>query len=537
MSVLSEILSWAKSLPKWQQYVIVHIINGTTFDSAKYNEVADYALDNSMLADNMLDGIVYHESESQEVRLKGISELYNINNLKDGCILDFRLDGLTVVYGQNGTGKSGYSRVIKKCCKSRDKDSEILTNIHKKSSERQSARINYTIDGVNDKYVWSKTSRPSVDLQLVHVFDRTSGEVFVSKDADIQYKPSGMDILDRLADVMLQVATILQARRENLQMNDLVPLFRTDYAGTKAAKLIEDFSIPNALAVYESLSALSRNEQIRLEELKQTIPLRESSSPTKERDKLSKRNTLLINVRNYFSSLLGVVSKSKIAELNRIIVSLLAAKKNAADVERIHFDSTHFLAGTGNEAWKTMWRAAEKFSKEFVYIGQNYPPEVEDSKCVLCQQPITNESNDNMKLFCTYVNDESQRILAECVRALQEVQNEISSTLKSPNDQNILLMSIEEDYSEVYESLTVSIKTLRTAIFAIVKSLEEAEMIRGEVASPPEHTQFLQDIDNLLEKNKVDLADPLNDEAYREAIDKDKEEYRDLCSRRLLKQH
>jgi energy-coupling factor transporter ATP-binding protein EcfA2 len=203
----------------------------------RISEIADISLDDSELTDDILDGLVHNAPENQEVRLVSVCELDNINNLKDGSNLDFKSVGITVIYGHNGAGKSGYSRIIKKCCRSRDKEAEILRNIHNPSNNNQSAKIKYEVCNTAEEHIWSNHSVSPTELQMVHVFDRTSGEVFLSKDADIQYKPSGMDILDRLAEVLPKISAELQTRSNNLQISELTHIFQNEYAETEAIAL------------------------------------------------------------------------------------------------------------------------------------------------------------------------------------------------------------------------------------------------------------------------------------------------------------
>ncbi len=53
---------------------------------------------------------------SEELVLKGLSDLENVNNLKSGENLEFNPTNLTLIYGDNGSGKSGYVRVLKHAC-------------------------------------------------------------------------------------------------------------------------------------------------------------------------------------------------------------------------------------------------------------------------------------------------------------------------------------------------------------------------------------------------------------------------------------
>lgn len=537
MSALSEIIGWAKTLPKWQQLAIKNILDGARIDSAKIDEIADVAIDSDKVSDGLLDGFTYDDKTSPKVCIANIAELNNINNLQDGGNLAFNINGLTVVYGQNGTGKSGYSRIIKKCCRSRDNNTKVLGNVHKPSNTQQSATINYLVDDTEKAHLWDNDANILSELQSVHVFDRTSGDIFLTKEADIQYKPSGMDILDRFVEILQQVDSKLQERSDNLQISDLVPLFLNEYGETKAAVLVGNLGVPNAREQYDSLSQLSDVEQAEMKSLSQSIPRRDESSPAKEQEKLRKQTRILYSVKNYHSSLLSLLSEEKVSSLNLKITALGAAKKNADDAKQLTFNNEKFLAGTGNEAWKTMWRAAEEFSKNFAYVNQEYPPKKNGSKCVLCQQTLDSEHADSMAQFGKYINDESQKVLIERQSAVTTEINAINGLIKNPEDEDVLLKSIEESYPDIYKDLTNQIPDLRKSVSKIIAALKSSTKIEIDNQVAELHKKLETTIKEILASNDDELKKPLNDKEFQEQLAKDKAKLAGFKARQSLKNH
>jgi hypothetical protein len=51
--------------------------------------------------------------------LESISQVKGVNNLAEEQELEFAVNGMTVVYGDNGAGKSGYTRILKSACRAR----------------------------------------------------------------------------------------------------------------------------------------------------------------------------------------------------------------------------------------------------------------------------------------------------------------------------------------------------------------------------------------------------------------------------------
>jgi hypothetical protein len=60
------------------------------------------------------------------VELLSIGDVRNVNIIKSGQTQPFAESGITVSYGNNGSGKSGYSRIMKLTFQARDKDELIL---------------------------------------------------------------------------------------------------------------------------------------------------------------------------------------------------------------------------------------------------------------------------------------------------------------------------------------------------------------------------------------------------------------------------
>lgn len=79
------------------------------------------------------------------VRIEEVSEVFGVNAIKPGAALPFGTGSLTVIYGQNGTGKSSFARLLKQLCGSRAKD-EIRPNVFSNEEHVCKAKCRITID-------------------------------------------------------------------------------------------------------------------------------------------------------------------------------------------------------------------------------------------------------------------------------------------------------------------------------------------------------------------------------------------------------
>ena len=128
MTILQEIHAWSKGLHAWQQDAIARIYANRELSTTDVEDL--YALskaeagieDPQNRAPKALDDaqVATRADPTRLVRLLAIKEISNVNALAAGGSLPIAETGLTVIYGENGAGKSGYSRVLKHACRARD---------------------------------------------------------------------------------------------------------------------------------------------------------------------------------------------------------------------------------------------------------------------------------------------------------------------------------------------------------------------------------------------------------------------------------
>jgi len=125
MSLLADILGWSSAnLLPWQRDALRRLFQHQECNSQDIDEL--YAMLKSArgLPDPQNRQPIPLAAEHLPVQSAGVGvvvlnalrELKNVNRIADGEKLTFAPKGITVIYGGNGSGKSGYSRVLKRAC-------------------------------------------------------------------------------------------------------------------------------------------------------------------------------------------------------------------------------------------------------------------------------------------------------------------------------------------------------------------------------------------------------------------------------------
>src|SRR6266478_7484422 len=117
-AVYRDVLEWSGSLPTWQHEVLRRLLHAKALSDAEVSEIADHAVAEfeqqpATFQRLSLSDFPAVAAGSGRVKLFAMKRLRNVNALREDQELTFGPE-LTVVYGENASGKSGYSRVLKK---------------------------------------------------------------------------------------------------------------------------------------------------------------------------------------------------------------------------------------------------------------------------------------------------------------------------------------------------------------------------------------------------------------------------------------
>src|SRR5439155_21441649 len=103
--------------------------------------------------------------------LTAIREPKNINAIGPSECITFNASGLNVIYGYNGSGKSGYARALKKACRTRHTEPIHPNVFAAAASGPASARFEWDDSGKPFADSWEDNSEPPAPLSHVAVFD------------------------------------------------------------------------------------------------------------------------------------------------------------------------------------------------------------------------------------------------------------------------------------------------------------------------------------------------------------------------------
>jgi hypothetical protein len=106
--VLAEILTWSEDRPLWQRDALRRLIEEKELREDDLAELTALCKDPSRPATPLTwDHIRAPDAGAPSVQLRALHSALNVNALAEGQRLTFASNGITGVYGDNGSGKSG----------------------------------------------------------------------------------------------------------------------------------------------------------------------------------------------------------------------------------------------------------------------------------------------------------------------------------------------------------------------------------------------------------------------------------------------
>jgi ABC-type lipoprotein export system ATPase subunit len=431
MALLDDILSWSKfALKPWQQDAIRRLFQKVELTAADVDELYGMLRHSHGVPGAVALAAVPFASEhipatasvGSVVTLKALKDLQAVNRITSEQPLRFEPAGLTVVYGGNGTGKSGYSRVLKKACRARDQEDDVLTDASdpKQLAAVPQATFQLEIGGHDRDIPWRLGQAAPDELASVAVFDSRCARIYVTDEQAAAYLPYGLDVLEALANKVLPALTTKLSQEIagiNIDSDPFNPLRGDTTVGRMVASLSAQTD-PNDVNV---LATLLPEQLARLEEL--TNILKESDPATKAKDIRNQSLRVQGQVDRLARVLIWVSDEAvgKLAGYDQAVAQAGEVERQAAEALRA---GESLLPGTGEPVWKELFRAAARYSTEVSYHGHVFPHTEAGARCVLCQQELA-DGGARLKRFQDFLTQDAAKIVEERRAALQKAHEKI----------------------------------------------------------------------------------------------------------------
>lgn len=404
---LANILAWSADSPGWQRDVLRRLATQAALEPAEIDELVAICKGNSPAVPLEAGHLRDPNRDQGEVYLRQVHGVRYVNALAPDQRLTLHRVGLTIIYGDNGSGKSGYARILKKACRARmpGRVEEIIPDIYDPAPGTPSATIEYAISGQNRVCAWQLGQAADTALSAISVFDSRTANIHVDETNDVAYTPFPLKLLGSLAQLCKSVKDKLAA--EVTQIEAQTPeAIKTPACSRETAvgQLMTRLAANTDPATVETLAALTQAEQDRLAQLTADL----AGDPARAARQLAALKAKVEGHIARLDRLFASISDDAANNLRRLAAESHAARRAAEAASGALFREEP-LPQIGSEVWQALWASARAFSDEEAYPDRRFPATEPGSVCVLCQQELTPVAADRLNRFETFVRDDSQQ--------------------------------------------------------------------------------------------------------------------------------
>lgn len=530
MSTVEKIAEWIKSKPKWWQHSMRQSLKNGMLSQADLNEIYKVALvehdileneEVASLANQIIDISGFGE-ESAEVTLKSVEHVINVGALAENQKLEFSNKGLTVIYGDNGAGKSSYARILKHACLSRGGSPQILGNVFTSSKTPSSAKITTIADEEEEIKDWNLNSVSSLNLKSIRVFDNDVAEHFVTSEGELGYKPSGLHILEDLAKTVDFVDN--QITKEIMPGNGFIVL--PTFADTETGKFIKKLSNNTNLLEVDQL-VVSDKILGKIEILSKEIHELKSKSPKQLRKEISDKKRQITPLKTFVTNSIKQVNSQSFTAIKDKELDFID-KNDLAKKLKIKVLFGLPISGVGGEEWQSMWLAAEKY---FISTEGNvsFPPKQKEI-CPLCIQAINEDSAKKLAGFSEFMADESIKNASESNKILEACKKEISDYEFSTTPYEAAIALVDENIAGFSDSLSKLFSELKRRKVSFT-----SDALPEEVGSLS--TNALDNITTLIDSLEASFDEISEDGNNVSLIEKKEKEHLEILDQKVFKEN
>ncbi|WP_314820045.1 AAA family ATPase [Arachnia propionica] len=411
---------WANVSDEWVRYIVRHVLNGGGPLGSEEQSRAyvlfrqEKALDTRELPTE--EPLVTLEREDEAIEpltLTSLSDVVGVNALVEGGVIEPHA-GLTILFGENGTGKTGYSRIFKALAASRTAD-VILGDIEAASPQPQSALVGYTLGTETKTYTW--TGQQGVaPFTRMSIFDSPSVSFHVDDDLEYVYVPAALALFNHVITGIKSVQAHIDQAVKDLRSGSTGLLPRFPRTAT-VYPLIEALGASTDLEHLRSLADSDPDVDTRIGDLRRTVAALEADTISAE-IKLQWRVERVLTQASHAAT---VMADFNVEAYGRERDTLHGLEEDYRAFRAALFEAAD-LPAEPDDTWSTFIEAGEAYQAHLIAVGEH-----DVDRCLYCRQPLNEAARSLIAKYSEYLEDKITTDIAASKARLHALTEPVTS--------------------------------------------------------------------------------------------------------------
>lgn len=503
---------WLCGQACWLQDAAWRIYNQKKIDDPQINIYKKMCIDEGLgktVSHNTLDiGSVMPLNQNTKISICELQDINGVNALSNKAKLSFEENGLTVVYGLNGAGKSGYMRIFKQVCNHSCAE-PIQPNIFKKADGIEpTCKFTISENGSKTDFICHlNKNNETTPLRQCDVFDTRISTSYISQKNNVSYEPFVFGVLSQLADVANQVENAI-----NIEINQIkssMPKTPDELEQCEDVGWLKTISGKTVVPEkFLNWSEADENELKKFEELLNEEQInREIQWARKAQSNLETVYTELNQISSYLSADNKGIAKKLYEDYT--------AKQNKYKIAQALFNDTATeddQLSINYKEWTDLWKIAKSYYENVLRLHTDNDFATENSICPLCHQTINgsvykrfSSVNEYINGTCSQEYDIAKSKLTKHIEAIGKIK--FTRATVKPMLEDWVPTELVEKIGDVYDTLLL-FKNIDDVekfykLFLDISITEAVDILKNILENKKLSVQKLIETQNTEEQQKI----------------------------------
>ncbi|MCD4737052.1 MAG: AAA family ATPase [Bacteroidales bacterium] len=439
----NQIITWLKSCNYWFQYAGNRLLEGetvtkelATFTYLLFKENYGLKEIEAKRAGIVFSAITVSDEDSEEqLQIQTIKNIENVNALAAGQSIEIN-PNLTIIYGGNGTGKSGYIRLLNKAFRSRG-DKQILPNVFSDAATGdpyckftfQSDSFPYDLDFPNDK--------DNIEFTQFSVFDSHSVKVHLEQDNRLNFTPSGFDFFDKVLQLYESLSSKLS---KEITANQPANEFEKHFINENPIQIeIINLGVKTNVEKLKEIGNYSEDDEKKLSQFLAKWKELKALDVIKKIANLQKLHDQLSELTKRQKKILDLLKPADI-EFYQSLIALFFKCQKLAKQEGINCLKEYDIESLGSDEWRAFIKASRSYAVGVIKKREKdgeYP--VETDKCLFCLQPLFDKEITLINSYWKLLKSEAEAELNRTIQKIREVEKALKGLATAKFDETTTL--------------------------------------------------------------------------------------------------